>query len=261
MEGMDTDIKNGCDFELVSIIMPNYNSEKFISSSIESVIAQTYVNWELIIIDDCSTDTSIEIAERFKDARIKIIKNKKNYGAAVSRNNGIKSANGRYIAFLDSDDVWDENKLLESITFMREKGFSFICTDYRTVAESGEHISNYSPQKSSYNYFDILKHNVIGCSTVVYDKNILGEVLMPIEATMREDFACWLAILKKGYVVNYLHKILTEYKVRSNSVSSKKTKMIKYQWKVYRRIEKLPFFKSLYYLAHWAIKGLFKYKS
>lgn len=248
------------DFGLVSIIMPNYNSEKYVKDTINSVLAQTYTNWQLIFIDDCSTDDSISIVKLFNDERIKILTTSKNSGAATARNVGIECARGKYISFLDSDDLWHPNKLEKQISFMHENDYAFTFTDYEVIDENNTIISTFKPRLDVCKYKDILKHNHIGCLTVIYDADKLGKIFMPTDAIKREDLACWLSILKKGEEAHCLHECLAKYKVHSNSVSSNKLKMMKYQWQVYRKVEKINVFKSIYYLAYWAVKGLFKYK-
>lgn len=248
------------DYGLVSIIMPNYNSEKYVEETIKSVLSQTYQNWELIFVDDCSTDKSLDIAKSFKDDRIKILQNSTNSGAAVSRNLAIKQAKGKWIAFLDSDDLWTCNKLDTQLKYMKDNDVSFCFTDYDVVNEENEMVSVFKPKLAVCSYKDILKHNHIGCLTVIYDAEKLGKVEMPTDAIKREDVACWLKILKGGVKGFCLHENLAKYKVHSNSVSSNKLKMMKYQWQVYRKVEKINFFKSIYYLACWAINGIFKYR-
>lgn len=248
------------DFGLVSIIMPNYNSAEYIGETIESILAQTYNNWELIIVDDCSTDNSIEIISNYKDSRIKLLHNETNSGAAVSRNNAIEAAEGRFIAFLDSDDLWNKNKLSNHLAFMCEGDYAFSCTSYSVVNGENQETAVFAPRKDKYTYREILKHCYIGCSTVVYDSDKLGKVYMPTNAEKREDFACWLQILKKGADVACFHQNLTTYKVHQDSVSTNKMKMVKYQWRVYRKVERISLLKSMYYMLHWAIKGFFKYR-
>lgn len=248
------------DYGLVSIIMPNYNSSCFIKQTIDSVIVQTYENWELIIVDDCSTDNSLEIICRYEDPRIRIIKNTENCGAAVSRNKAIEVANGRWIAFLDSDDLWNKNKLLKHIKFMLEEQAAFSFTNYSVLNGQNEFVTEFAPKKDVYDYGMILKHCYIGCSTVIYDIEQVGKVYMPTDAIKREDFACWLQILKNGQNATCFHECLTTYRVHSHSVSSNKVKMATYQWNVYRKVERISFFKSLYYMAHWAIMGVIKYR-
>lgn len=248
------------DYGLVSVIMPNYNSEKYVEATVKSVLAQTYKKWELIFVDDCSTDKSLEIVKSFDDERIKVFQNEKNSGAAVTRNSAIEKAKGSWISFLDSDDIWLPEKLEKQISFMYDNDIAFSYTDYDVLNENNERISTFIPRLDVCSYNDILKHNHIGCLTAIYDSGKLGKVYMPVEAVKREDVACWLKILKTGKKAYCLHECLAQYKVHSNSVSSNKFKMMKYQWRVYRKVEKINLIKSIYYLACWAIKGILKYK-
>ncbi len=247
------------DYGLVSVIMPNYNGAKFIRQAVDSVLGQTYTNLELLVVDDCSTDSSLVILSEYKDERLRVIKNKVNSGAAISRNNAIKNARGRWIAFLDSDDKWHKDKLLKHIEFMCQNDLAFSFTNYLVVDENEKQTSIFCPSKDVYTYKEILKHCYVGCSTAVYDSNKTGKVYMPTNAPKREDFACWLQILKNHNGVCF-HKCLTTYRITSKSVSSNKLKMIKYQWRVYRKVEKIGFFKSIYYMMNWAVLGFFKYK-
>lgn len=248
------------DYGLVSVIMPNYNGEKYLAEAIASVLAQSYKNLELIIADDCSSDKSLEIVKSFSDARIKVFRNEKNCGAACSHNAAIKKASGKWLAFLDGDDAWSENKLLLQLGFMQNEQIAFSFSDYYVKSENSKELIRYSPKKSEYDYKAILKHNAVGCSTVILNREALGEVYMPEEATLREDFACWLKILKTGVKAVRLPEPLTVYRVGGKSVSSNKLKMAKYQWSVYKNVEKIGFFASVYYTACWAINGIFKYK-
>lgn len=246
--------------DLVSIIMPNYNGSKYLRETIDSVISQTYTNWELLFVDDCSTDDSLDIVRSYGDQRIKILQNEQNSGAAVSRNRAIEAASGRWIAFLDSDDIWHCEKLSRHLEFMVERNSKFSFTHYYVVDENGAQTAQFCPRLDKYDYNTILKHCYIGCSTVIYDREALGTFFMPEDAVKREDFACWLRILRTGVCADCLEEALTSYKIHGNSVSSNKIKMIKYQWNVYRRVEKLSFIKSVYYMVHWAIKGVLKYR-
>ena len=255
-----TDKTSGCDYGLVSVIMPNYNSAKYLNSTINSVISQTYQNWELIFVDDCSTDDSLDIVRSFCDSRIRILQNERNSGAAVSRNRAIELANGRWIAFLDSDDLWMPEKLEKQIAYMHSSDIAFSYSDYNVIDENNNIISTFKPRLAVCAYKDILKHNHIGCLTAIYDSDKLGKVFMPTNAIKREDVSCWLSILKKDVRAYCLHECLAQYKVHSNSVSSNKFKMMKYQFQMYRKVEKMNLLKSFYYLIHWGIKGIFKYK-
>ena len=258
--GVEKQQTSVADYGLVSIIMPCYNSEKYIEATIKSVIAQTYRNWELLLVDDCSSDASIELAKAFGDERVRIFSMSENSGAAATRNNAIDEARGRWIAFLDSDDLWMPEKLEKQLKYMVEGGIAFSYTDYEVLDENDRLISTFRPKLSVCRYTDILKHNHIGCLTVIYDSDKLGKVFMPTEATKREDVACWLRILKTGEAAYCLHECLAKYKVHSSSVSSNKLKMIKYQWLVYRRVERINLLGSAFYLVCWAIMGFFKYR-
>ena len=259
-EDLQTQTPTVVDYGLVSIIMPNYNSEKYVGETIQSVLNQTYQNWELLFVDDCSTDNSLEIVRSFGDDRIKILQNETNSGAAVSRNYALRLAQGKWIAFLDSDDLWIPEKLEKQISYMNDNDICFSYTDYEVIDEDDQLISTFIPRLDVCTYKDILKHNHIGCLTAVYNAEKLGKFFMPVDAIKREDLACWLSILKTGVQAHCLHERLAKYKVHSNSVSSNKFKMMKYQWLTYRKVEKLNFFKSTYYLFCWAITGVFKYR-
>lgn len=247
-------------FGLVSIIMPLYNAETYVASAIESVLAQRYKCWELIIVDDCSTDRSVSIVEQYLDPRIRLIRNESNTGAAGARNLAIEAAKGRWIAFLDSDDLWRKDKLELQLSFMEEKGAALSFTAYNVVDSNCSHITVFSPRKDRYSYDMILRHNSLGCSTVIYDTSFLGKVYMPLEAVKREDQACWLSILKTGVDAFCLKECLTEYRINSGSVSHNKASMIKYQWNVYRSVEKLSIIRSVECMLCWAVRGVLKYK-
>lgn len=246
--------------ELVSIITPSYNSSKYIGKTIKSILSQTYTNWELIVIDDCSTDNSVEQLNIYadQDDRIKIISLEKNSGAAVARNTGIKYAQGRFIAFLDSDDTWDSNKLEKQIEFMLTNDYAFTYTAYHKVNEHGEYLSTVNiPERISYN--ELLKTCVIGCLTAMYDTETLGKITFPL-IRKRQDFALWLKILKKVPFAYGLDEDLASYTVRNDSISANKFKAAQYNWYLYRKIENLSLIQSLYYFSHYMIKGIIRAK-
>ena len=245
----------------VTIIMPSYNSEKFIIESVESVLVQTYSNWELIIVDYCSPDDSNKIITKYvdNDSRIKLIKLQKNSGPAVARNTAIEAANGRYIAFLDSDDVWLPNKLETQINFMHDNDLAFTYSSYRLVGEDNEHLGVFIT-KDKISYFDMLKTCSVGCLTAIYDTEKIGKQYMPL-ILKRQDYGLWLKILKLIGETRGILEPLATYRIRKNSVSSNKVKAAKYQWKIYREIEKLSFLKSLYYFVFYAYNGVTKYKN
>ena len=245
---------------MVSIITPSFKSERFIAQTIESVQAQTYSNWEMIIVDDCSPDNSNDIIETYlqKDERIKLIKLEKNSGPAIARNRAIEEAKGRYIAFLDADDLWASNKLAKQISFMKEKNLAFTYSSYNLIDEDGNDLG-YFETKAHIEYNTLLKTNIIGCLTAIYDTEKLGKVYMP-NILKRQDYGLWLKILKKVGKTEGILEPLATYRILNNSVSSNKLKASLYQWKIYREVEKLGVFQSIYYFLQYAYFGFRKYK-
>lgn len=246
--------------DLVSVIMPSYGSEKFISKSIDSVLLQTYDNWELIIIDDCSPDESNKIIKEYlsKYSRIKFVKLEKNSGAAVARNKGIEIAKGRFIAFLDSDDLWLPEKLEKQISFMKDNDLAFTYSSYMLVDEMDKNIGKFII-KPKISYSSMLKTCSVGCLTAIYDSDKLEKVYMPL-ILKRQDYGTWLKILKNIKTAKGILEPLAIYRIRSNSLSSNKLKASVYQWKIYREVEKLDVFRSLYYFINYAINGFLKYR-
>ena len=182
---------------LVSIITPVYNAERFLEDTIKSVQKQSYKNWELVLVDDCSKDSSSEIIEKFQnsDDRIRYIKLEKNSGAAISRNTGIKNAKGRFIAFVDSDDLWEKTKLEKQIEYMLRENIGFSFTSYRYMRENGEKTTKVAKAPKKIDYEGLLKNTIIGCSTVVLDRKIIGDFEMPL-VKRGQDTATWLKILR-----------------------------------------------------------------
>jgi len=247
--------------ELVSIITANYNCEKFIDDTVNSVLNQTYQNWEMIIVDDVSSDRSIEIIKKYveKDSRIKLIQLKENSGAAVARNTAIEEANGRFIAFLDSDDLWTENKLEKQISFMIKNNYDFTYTNYDLIGEDNVRYGKTFEAQKEATYSGLLKTCTIGCLTAIYDTKDIGKIYMPL-IRRRQDYGLWLRILKVVPKAYCLEESLAVYRRRQNSISSNKKKAAHFQWKIYREVEKLNIFSSIYYFVHYAINGFKKYK-
>jgi glycosyltransferase involved in cell wall biosynthesis len=240
----------------VSIITPNYNSEDYIKNSIESVISQTYLNWEMIIIDDASTDNSIEIIESYlqKDKRIKLIKLEKNAGPAVARNNGIELAKGDFIAFLDSDDAWLAAKLEDQIKFMLEKEIAFSFSSYYSQKNNFQKLIN---AKETIVYNDLLLNNYIGCLTVMYSVHLLGKQYFPL-IRKRQDWALWLKITRNGTVAYGMPKPLAIYNNRRASLSSNKISLLRYNWFVYRNFEGINIFRSILLILNLLLIKIFK---
>ena len=248
------------DNNLVSIITPSYKSEKFIFKTIDSVLSQTYKNWEMIIVDDVSPDNSNEIIEEYckKDERIKLIKLEKNSGPAVARNRAIEEANGKYIAFLDADDLWKHGKLEKQIKFMQKNNLAFTYSSYDLIDEEGNNLGNFMT-KDTISYEGMLKTCSVGCLTAIYDTEKLGKVYMPL-IRKRQDYGLWLKILKEIGTTNGMPESLATYRILENSVSSNKFKAAQYQWKIYREVEELDIFRSMYYFVQYAYYGVMKYK-
>ena len=247
--------------ELISIIMPNYNGEKFIKNSLDTILNQTYKNWELLIVDDCSKDKSIEIIKKnYDDKRIKLIELHENKGSAYARNEALRQARGRYIAFLDSDDLWLDNFLEEQIKFLKANKASLVYCSYYIIDENNKKILNPYVVKDKVSYKDILKFLPIGMLTSLYDTKQIGKYYFEESlGSIRDDYVYWLKILKKIDFAYANPEILAKYRIHKNSVTKKKYKMILPQFKVYYKIEKLGIIKSLYYLLHWSLHGLRKY--
>jgi teichuronic acid biosynthesis glycosyltransferase TuaG len=238
--------------ELVSIIMPTYNCAKFIKETIESVLNQTYENWELVIVDDCSNDNTEEIVESFNDKRIKYHKLEKNSGAAVARTTAMKMATGNYMAFLDSDDLWKDNKLEKQLEFMKKNNYNFTCTAYEQIDEEGNKLNKVIKTKKKANYNRILLDCPVGNSTVMYNVDNLGKFEVP-NIRKRNDDALWLQILKKEKFIYGMPDVLMEYRIRNNSISSNKLSLIKYHWQLYREIEHLSVIRSAFHICWWGM--------
>lgn len=244
----------------VSIIMPSYNSSKYITDSIKSVQAQSYLNWELLITNDCSTDESVEIINEFikKDSRIKLFNLEQNSGVAAARNKSIDHANGDYFAFLDSDDIWLPTKLQKQIDFMIKNDYLFSYTAYRKIDNNNNYISKpISVSIKGVNFYNLLKHNEIGCLTAIVHKSILKDKRMI--KIGHEDYVLWLSILKEGFMAFGLNEVLAGYRVGNESISSNKLKAAGFTWNIFRNIEKLNFFRSLYYFTNYAFTTVIKY--
>ena len=247
---------------LVSIITPMYNAEKYVGLTIESVLAQTYKNWEMIIVNDGSKDSCAEIVKEYtqKGNRIKLI-NQVNAGSATARNNALRSAMGQYICFLDTDDLWDSNFLEKQLNFLKEKNAALVFSSYRRIDEKGEKKLDPFIVPKTATYTDLLKTCSISCLTSIYDKKQIGELYFKEELkSLRDDFAFWLQVLKKIKIAYGNTDILASYRVFASSTTGNKKKVIKPQFMVYYKVEKLGLIKSLYYLSCWAINGFLKYR-
>ena len=244
----------------VSIITPCFNAEATLEKTVASVLAQSYSDWELILIDDHSTDATYTHVKRYaeKDPRIKAVRMEANGGAAKARNRGIEMAQGQYIAFIDADDLWHPDKLKTQISLMESNNWALSFTSYKRIDGGGKSLNNVGVPLRT-NYKKLLKTNYIGCSTAIYDSKVVGKVLMP-DIRKRQDFALWLKLLKKCEFAHGIKEPLTTYRVHRSSLSSNKANSARYNWHIYRNIEKLGLLRSIYYFSHYAARGFLRSK-
>ncbi|RPG52902.1 MAG: glycosyltransferase family 2 protein [Flavobacteriales bacterium TMED84] len=243
----------------VSIITPCFNSAEYISDCIDSVVNQTYQNWEMIIIDDNSSDQSVKLIKKKKstEGRIKLIELEENIGSAMARNEAIKAAKGRFIAFLDSDDKWYSNKLSIQIDYMKTNKIFFSFTSYDIINNNGNPTNNVIsvPEKITYNQY--LKNTIIGCLTVIIDtKNISIPLMKDIRTS--HDMILWLDILKNERYAFGLNKVLASYRLSSNSNTKNKLFAAIDVWRVYRNYERLNIINSLYNFIHYSFNAIKK---
>ena len=222
--------------ELVSIVTPSYNTGKWIGETIQSVLNQSYQNWEMIIVDDCSTDNTDEVVEGYKDPRIKYIKNEKHSGAAISRNRAIREAKGEYIAFLDSDDLWTHDKLEKQLSFMKKYGYAFTCAYCDYIDEKSKPLNQVDRCPKMISKAGMFAYNWVGCLTAMYYVPTVGVVQIE-DIPKRNDYAMWLQIIKKTRCYG-LPEILGSYRVRRVSVSHvSKWKLIQSHYNMFRKCE------------------------
>ncbi|MGE6220060.1 glycosyltransferase family 2 protein [Nubsella zeaxanthinifaciens] len=243
---------------LVTIITPCYNSADFVALTINSVLEQSYTNWELIVIDDKSKDNTTAVIETYAQQHnnIKLIKLEQNGGVANARNVGLAEAKGKYIAFLDSDDIWLKDKLAKQVAYMEEKNLPMTFCAYQRIDEAGTVISGKIEVPNSVNYKKLLSHNVIIFSTSLTLKSAIGDIRF--KKAGHEDWIFWLDIFKKPFNGYGINEVLVEYRIRKGSVSSNKLKVIGFTWKILRESEKLGFFESAYHFAKYAFSTVWK---
>lgn len=248
--------------ELVSIIMPSYNTAQYISEAIQSVLGQTYMNWELIIVDDCSTDDTDNVVKQYlADSRIRYLKNKKNGGAAISRNRALREAKGKWIAFLDSDDLWLPEKLEKQISFMEENDYHFSYTNYMEIDENAKPNGRSVTGPKKITRHGMYNYCWMGCLTVMYDVEAVG-LIQVADIKKNNDYAMWLKACKK---VNcyLLDEVLAKYRKRGGSISNHGyIKLIKWHYKLYREAEKRsPFVSAILTLRNlfWGVLKKIRY--
>lgn len=245
--------------EKVSIIMPSYNSGRFIGKSIQSVIDQTYKNWELVIVDDCSKDNTEEVIKGYhlNENRIIYFRLEKNSGAAAARNKSLELASGRFIAFLDSDDVWKNNKLEKQIKIMQDNDYAFTFSSYEFMDEQGNKLNKIVKVPDRISYREYLKNTIIGCLTVVVDTDKTGKFTM-VDIKRNQDMATWLKLIKICKYAYGINQNLASYRIVNGSITSSKKNAAKSVWNTYRNVEKLSILYSTYCFIMYAFNGIKK---
>ncbi len=243
---------------LVSIITPSWNVEGLIGETIASVQAQTFPDWELLIADDCSTDNTAAMIESFaaKDPRVKLIRQPRNGGPALARQAAIEQAQGRFVAFLDSDDLWLPTKLERQIAFAREHRAALSFTAFRRINEDGSVTGRLISVPASLTYDQLLRNTAIATLTAMIDRDISGPIAMKNEGY--DDFCLWLDVLRPGHVAYGLNEDLARYRVRGVSVSSRPLRSAGWVWRIYRNVERLSLRKSAWCFAHWGARAWLK---
>lgn len=246
--------------ELVSIVMPMHNAAMYLEEAISSVISQTYKDWELIVVEDNSTDNSLEIVQRMAavETRIRVIVNDNPTGFPASpRNIAVEAARGRYIAFLDSDDVWLPDKLEQQMRFFTSNAnAAVVFSDYEKIDAHSHRNNRVVKAPLIVTYKRLLLGNVIANLTAVYDTSLVGKVYF--KQVRHEDYAMWLSILKRGFVAYNTGTVTALYRVAEGSVSSNKKRLLSWQWNIYRKVEGYGVFLSAYYYINYAVRGLLK---
>jgi len=244
--------------DLVSIIVPMHNAELYISKTIQSVMNQTYQNWELLLIDDCSADQTLQVAAAFGDSRIVVVQQESNMGAAIARNRGIQIAQGRYLAYLDADDLWKPEKLENQIAFMEKKQAAFSFTNYEFADEDAIGTGKIVHVPPSLTYKQALSNTTIFTSTVMFDLTRIQKPLLEMPRVKSEDTASWWNILKSGYTAWGLGENLVTYRRPKKSLSSNKFEALLRIWNLYRKVEGLSIFKSCACFVLWAIRAVLR---
>ncbi|CAH7484620.1 putative teichuronic acid biosynthesis glycosyltransferase TuaG [Vibrio chagasii] len=245
----------------VSIITPTYNSERYILETYQCLKEQTHTDWEWLVTDDCSTDSTLTLLKDLskKDSRISVFSNRKNSGAAIARNNSIALSQGEFIAFLDSDDLWKYDKLEKQLSFMgRDYDFSF--SGYELIDHMSKKLNKTvdTSQNGAFSYSDMLmKKATLGCSTVMLRKSFVKDKRMPLLRT-GQDYAYWLLLLRDGAKARVIPEPLTFYRITPNSISRNKIKKARRQWEIYRDVEGIGIYRSLYFFLYYAFRAVFR---
>lgn len=244
----------------VSVIMPTHNDVKYLTRAIDSVISQSFKDWELLVVDDGSTDDTPDVIAEYckKESRIKAFRIDQASGSPTKpRNIGIENATGRFIAFLDSDDLWLPTKLEHQMdVFEKEDKAAIVFSYYKVISEEGITMQGAITSPAISDYKHLLKGNVIGCLTTIYDTDKVGKQYFPYCG--HEDYVVWLSILKIGWKAYNTNTVEAKYQVKESSVSSNKFKAMQWQWNIYRNVERIGVLKSVYYFINYAVRAVAK---
>ncbi len=245
----------------VSVITPVYNAARFIAGTVESAATQTYKDIEIVLVDDCSKDNSAEIITELQKKYPNIVyhKQEKNQGAAVARNTALHLAKGRYVAFLDSDDLWLPEKIERQLALMAAKNCPFCYGAIDFMNEEGQIIKSKRNIQETCDYKYLLHNTIIATSTVVIDRNLLGDFQMPLRRG-GQDYATWLMLLRNGVVAKGINEVLSHYRISSNSLSSNKWKSIKQVWEIQTQNEKINRVNAAFNVCCFVWNALKKYK-
>lgn len=243
----------------ISIITPTFNSAPFVDATIDSVVRQTFGRWEMIIVDDGSTDSTIDRVQAWvsRDRRIRLLQNERNLGPGPTRNRGVENRRGRFVAYLDSDDLWLPDKLETQLDFMRQHDSIFSYTSYEIIDDEGRALERRVAAPAELSYEDLLSNTVIGCLTVMVDSSRAPELMMP-DLPSRQPLVLWLKILRECGPAQGIDQVLAQYRVRPGSISSNKMKAARQVWRVYRDYEHLAWHKAMRYFLSYALRSGFR---
>ena len=257
---MTSEKGNGETCVTISVIMPAYNAERYIEAAIRSVMAQTFTDWELIVIDDCSQDSTVAVTEQLvrEDSRITLLRNEVNMGVARTRNHGLDLCRGKYVAFLDSDDIWHPEKLKTQITLLVQQGADIAYCSYAIIDEYGNRVKRDYLVPDRITFSGLVRENVIGCSTVMLTAEVAGKYRFKTDF-YHEDYVLWLQLLKDGYRAVGCGQVLADWRYLSNSRSFDKRKSARNRWNIYRNCLCLSLWDSVRAFGNYAISGVRKY--
>lgn len=244
--------------EMISIIVPMYNAQNFIESTVASVLCQTESNFELLLVDDVSTDRTCEIVEKISDERVRLLRQEENLGAYAARNRGLSEAKGRYIAFLDADDLWKKEKLEKQLAYMKETGAGFLFTGYEFADENGKGNGSIVKVPKTLPFKKALHNTTIFTSTVMIDRTIVPDELIRMPHIKSEDTATWWNIMKAGHTAYGLNENLVKYRRFSGTLSSNKFEAMRRIWNLQRKIGGLNVFEASYHFVLWAFLAVYR---